>query len=165
LFYNQSTSAKRRGNMPGPSRNLRHLPRVHDNLRLVKRFVEEVPVKGRAWQAFQRTAAEALEEVILILLPTGFGLPCPKKVLPKGLKPFLATLPCRTKVMQRMVEGGLAAVRLAIPICGTVIPRKNIQPLLTAVATGMPRCGRTILPRNVQPPVIRKAKAAPRRKR
>lgn len=151
--------------MPGPSRNLRHLPRVHDNLSLVKRFVEEVPVRGRQWQAFQRTAAEALDELIFIFWPTGLGFPCPKKVLPKALEPFIPTLPCKTKVMQKMVEGGLAAVTLGIPVCGTIIPRKDIEPRLRLLATAMPLCGRAVLPKNIQPSVSLGARAAARRKK
>jgi hypothetical protein len=154
--------------MPGPRRDFRHLPHVLDNLSLVKRFVEEVPVTGRKWRGFQRAAAEALDEVFFIFLPAGLVLPCPKRVLPKPLEPYLATLPCKTKVMQRTVEGNLAAMPLRIPVCRTIIPQKMVQPMLTAELRAMPLCKRTVLPRNVRPGVIRtvpEVKPAPRRKK
>jgi len=151
--------------MPARRRNLRHQPRIHDNLSLVRRFIVEVPIRGRQGQAFRRAAVEALDEVIFILLPTGPIPPCPTVVLPRGVEPYLAMLPCKTKVIQRTVEGGLASIPLHMPVCGTIIPKRDIEPMLKVVATGMRLCGRAVLPKNIRPPVVLAAKAKPRRKK
>ncbi len=136
--------------MPNPRKTVRRLPHILDDLSLVKRFVEDVPTSERRWRGFQKAAVEALDEVIFILLPSGLGLPCPGRVLPKFLEPYRATLPCRTKVIQKMVEGGLVAVPLTMPVCATRVPRKDIQPLLTAKLRAMPVCPKQVLPKNVQ---------------
>jgi len=136
--------------MPSPPRSVRRLPHVLDNLSLVKRFVEEVPVSGRKWKGFQKAAVDSLDEVIFILLPSGLGFPCPTRVLPRGLEPYYSMLPCKTKVMQRMVEGGLAAIPIGIPVCTTMVLQKTIQPMLTAKRLAMPVCRVTVLPKNVR---------------
>lgn len=138
--------------MPDPRRDFRRLPHVLDNLSLVKRFVDEVPVKTRKWRAFQKAAAGALDEMIFMFLPSGLGFPCPKKVLPKSFEPYLAVLPCKTKVIQKTVEQGMAAVAVRMPVC-KLIPQKDVHPELTAKIVGPPVCPKTIPQKTLWPAV------------
>lgn len=116
--------------MPGPTTSL---PRIHDNLNLVKRFIDRVPVKGRDMLAFKKAAAAALEEAIIILTPTGLELPCRTKVLPKTFEPFYYLTPCRTKVMERMMMGEL--VVLSRPVCTSTVMQKDVKAAMTHLTT------------------------------